>query len=123
MTFLKESDMLGPTDEARALQLMQFKACDKMYDAWSAAIERHGRDNTEAVNADSEFSTARTAYETTVTQLEQLLGTDAHCNYVDSDLWSLFSDCYKSDNNFRPRMQMTRVEVQAWLDQRRAVPA
>jgi hypothetical protein len=118
MDFLQESDMSGPSDEARALQLQQYKATDAFYEVWSAVERRHGPNSLDTIRADPEYVAARTAYESTVTQLSQLLGSDAHCNHVDCDLWSLFSDCYKSDNNCRPRMHMTRAAVQAYFGHR-----
>lgn len=65
----------------------------------------------------------RTAYATLVGIAKSVLGPEAHCNDVDPDLWQAFSDCYKSDNGFRPRSWMTAAEVEAYFARREVVEA
>lgn len=107
--------MPGPSDEARALQLQQCQAREALYDAWNDAYAKTDYKDSEAAHQDAAYVAAKAAYEATVTALEALLGPDAHCNAVDTDLWSLFSDCYKDDAGFRPRFHQTRTQVQEYL--------
>lgn len=65
----------------------------------------------------------RTQYATLVGIAKSVLGPEAHCNDVDPDLWQAFSDCYKSDNGFRPRFWNTAAEVEAWFADREAAAA
>ncbi|MFP5446867.1 hypothetical protein C8C94_5057 [Acidovorax sp. 94] len=58
---------------------------------------------------------AMNAYATTVDQLVTLLGHAAHCCSVDIDLWTRYSDLFKSIEGSRPRHHVTRDEVQEWL--------
>jgi hypothetical protein len=58
---------------------------------------------------------AKAEYEKTVEVLVKLLGTEAHCNHVDQDKWSNFSDWHKSVTEFRPRRHYTVDEVNAWM--------
>ncbi|MDD5650635.1 MAG: C39 family peptidase [Candidatus Nanoarchaeia archaeon] len=44
---------------------------------------------------------------------------NAICSKVDPETWSIFSDIYKDENGFRPRMPLTCKEVNEWLDKRR----
>ena len=37
----------------------------------------------------------------------------------DPDLYEVFHNCYKSDNGFRPRHELTIAEMKSWLDSRR----
>lgn len=117
--YLQEHHMPGPTDAARALQLKQYIAADAMYEAWNNARAKHNYANDAAVNSEPEYVAGKAAYEATVTELAALLGPDAHCNFVDCDLWSMFSDCYKDENGFRPRFHKTRQDVQAYFDRLR----
>jgi hypothetical protein len=65
----------------------------------------------------------RERYATLVGIAKSVLGPEAHCNDVDPDLFSAFSDCYKSDNGIRPRFWMTVAEVEAWFARRDAAEA
>lgn len=110
--------MPGPTDEARALQLKQCELYDAMYDVLNAVRQRIGYEAPfEQAAQDPSFVAAKAAYDASVVELQALLGENAHCNEVDTDLWSSFSDCYKSEHNFRPRGQhWTRAQVLKWFD-------
>jgi hypothetical protein len=110
--------MVGPSDAARALQLKQWKAHDAMYEALDAAYARTGYKDRELAHKDVQYLAAFEAYNKTVAELEALLGPTACCSKVDSDLWSLFSDCYKSDTGVRPRHLVTRLNVEAYLKKR-----
>lgn len=105
------SNFPGPTDEARRIQLRQ---------AWAfeAICDIHCYPEIYATPADMEaaLATANAAYDATVAELEALLGPDAHCSEVDSELFSSYSDCFKSENDFRPRGHTTRAEVKAWFE-------
>lgn len=109
------SDMPGPTDEARALQLKQYAVYDRIGTVWDTLASQLGRDNHEAIRMYPEYLQVLADYDASVAELEALLGPDAHCNHVDSELWSLFSDCYKSEAGFRPRMHVTRAQAQAYF--------
>jgi hypothetical protein len=76
----------------------------------------HGDIDSEASRADPACLEAKNRYEASVAALKALLGPDAHCNSVDADLWSFYSDCYKSENGFRPRAHVTCTEATAYLD-------
>ncbi len=113
------SAQVAQAEQAEALQQKQFAAREAMYDAWNDAVARFEYKDYDAAAKDPEHLKAKAAYEATVAELEALLGPNAHCNAVDCDLWSLFSDCYKDDAGFRPRFHQTRAEVQAYLAQPR----
>lgn len=119
MTILDLTDMPGPSDAARALQLAQYAAHDAMYDAWNEAHAK-ANFNYEAANQDAAYRARVQDYEKTVADLEALLGPDAHCNEVDTDLWSSFSDCFKDEAGFRPRFHQTRLQVQQYFARRSA---
>lgn len=114
--YLNEQHMPGPSDEARALQYKQYQACDAMYDAWNKARAKYNYANEAPVDSDPEYAASKAAYEATVNELVALLGPEAGCHLVDSDLWSSFSDCYKDEAGFRPRFHKTRQEVQNYFD-------
>lgn len=57
-------------------------------------------------------------YDALCDQLEKILGTEAHCNEVDPDLFGFYSDLYKDDHGFRPLHHITRAEVKQWLARR-----
>lgn len=118
---LKLSDFPGPTDQARELQSRQYDLLRAMYDAWNDAYAAQSVKDYGAARQDPVYQQARAAYDASVSELTALLGEDAHCNNVDCDLFSLYSDLYKDDAGFRPRHHITRAQVQAWLD-RRAEP-
>lgn len=106
----------GPSEEAKRLQLDQYLKCDAMYDAWNDALKEVGHDKRDAAGQNPAYIAAKKAYDDTVVALQALLGPEAHCNHVDADLWSLYSDCYKDKNNIRPRWHHTRQQVIEWLD-------
>lgn len=102
---LQTEHMPGPTDEARVIQLLQ----------WNRRTSFYGALN-KFEGSSPEVSQARVAYEETVVQLEALLGSGAHCNTVDCDLWSMFSDYYKDVVGCRPHgVPFTRSEVLTWI--------
>lgn len=108
----KVEDMPGPSDEAKALQRQQLIACEAMYDALNEVRAESPGISYEDAYTHPKYLEKKAAYEGTVTALQTLLGDQAHCNYVDSNLWSTFSDCFKSDNGIRPRgMHYTRDAV------------
>ena len=49
--------------------------------------------------------------------------TAKHCNEANPELFSEFSDCYKSDHGVRPRFFITEEGVRAWFDRRAGVCA
>lgn len=103
--------MPGP-DEARELQLKQCAAYDALMEAFSAA------GGVEKSFAAPEVIAARQDYEATVRALVRLLGPTAHCNAVDCDAWSMYSDCFKSEVGFRPQGHVTLDEVLRWFEAR-----
>lgn len=117
---LKVEDMLGPTDEARELQYKQYLASkvrsEVGHKVWRIARDNRTRNIDEAVASHPAVIAANDAYEATAQALMRLLGEDAHCNFVDRDLWSSFSDCYKEQSGFRPRFCQTREQVQDYFD-------
>lgn len=105
---LKVEDMPGPTPEAQALQLKQWTTLDEFYAARARQPFGQKENGPEA-------TVAMEQYDATVVALVSMLGPDAHCSQVDSELWSTFSDVYKSHNSFRPRGYFTLTEVKDWL--------
>lgn len=120
LDYLKLEDMPGPTDEARRLQHQQYGASDALYDALNAALARSDNPDRQAAYAaareDATFKARLADYEATVSALQALLGPQAHCCEVDSDLWSTYSDCYKSEHGIRPRFHRTPQQVREYLD-------
>lgn len=114
--FTTEDMMPGPTPEAKALQHAQWVVLERYYDAHGDARKRFPAMAHEDIGKVPEVVAAREAYDATVTNLAALLGADAHCNFVDSELWSFFSDFYKDTNGFRPRYHLNRTEVKAWIE-------
>ena len=102
--------MPGPTDEARLLQQQQCIAYDRMY----GAMNYESKPGTNDYGPKTEI--AKAAYEETVSALVALLGEDAHCSEVDTDLFSAYSDFYKSDAGFRPRHHATRADVKNYFN-------
>lgn len=117
---VRTEDRPEQSAQALALREKQDAAREAMYDAWNAAVARFNYQGYNAAAKEPEVLKAQAAYDATVGELEALLGPDAHCNAVDCDLWSLFSDCYKNDTGFRPRFHQTRAQVQAYLAKPRA---
>lgn len=58
---------------------------------------------------------AQGIYAETVKKLTELLGEDAHCSQVDSEMFNSFSDIFKDETNSRPRFHVTRQDAEAWL--------
>lgn len=104
----KIDDMPGPSPEAKVLQHAQMTA----YNAWCTARNAARIANRET---STEAEMARKAYDETVVQLVALLGAEAQCHEVDSELFSEFSDFYKDVVGCRPRFPITRKEVQNWI--------
>lgn len=105
--------MPGPTPEAKALQLKQSNLLDAFYEARARqpdSIKDNGPEATQAL----------AAYEASVAELAALLGPDAPCHTVDTDLWSLFSDLHKDEVGVRPKSAYTVSEVKAWIDRHSA---
>ena len=94
--------MHGPTVEARVLQLEQ---CH-LLDFWIEALHAKDPGRIEAT---------RSKYDENVQSLLTHLGQDAPCNFVDSDLWSNYSDLFKSLNGYRPKVHLNQAEVQRWF--------
>lgn len=96
---------------ADQLKEAQNQAYDAMYAAWNKAMAQFEFKDYEKAQKDPEYIEACQTYANTVTALEAALGPDAHCNAVDTNLWSLYSDFYKSEMGFRPKHHATRQEV------------
>jgi hypothetical protein len=107
--------MRGPTEEAKPLQLAQYQAYDAFYDAWNVAAKAGAVDSNHLPTT-VEFDGAWEYYKETVFKLLDHLGEQAHCAYVDTMLWSSFSDIYKDIVTCRPSgLEFTRGEVLEWL--------
>jgi hypothetical protein len=109
----KLDDFPGPTPEARAAQLRQGLARDAYYDSFHQDGVRNDWNHPSVV-------AARGNYEATVAELLTLLGPDADCHLVDTDLWSAFSDAHKDDVGFRPRSPRSRPAVLRWFENLKA---
>ena len=46
-------------------------------------------------------------------------GEDKTPAYEDMDTFEVYHNCYKSDNGFRPRGEVTLAEMKKWLNDRR----
>jgi hypothetical protein len=46
--------------------------------------------------------------------------SEPHCSETNMELFSFFSDCYKSYNGIRPRFFITETEVNEWFARREA---
>lgn len=103
--------MPGPTPEAKALQLKQCNLRDAFYEA-------RARQPDSVKDNGPEAKQALAAYEASVSELAALLGPDAPCYAVDTDLWSLFSDLHKDEVGVRPRNRYTVAEVKEWIERR-----
>lgn len=118
-TSLTLDDMLGPSLEAKQLQLRQFELTDSLYDTLDALNEENAHTpgwTVQSAYKHPSFVQKRELLDANVKALEALLGPDAACSQVDSNLWSLYSDLYKDRMGFRPRGPQTRKEVLDWLD-------
>lgn len=106
---LTQSDMPGPSPEAKAAQFAQWQLREAYYEARRAAPAGEA-------HQDPAVQQALSAYDASVDALEALMGPDAHCSQVDCELWGEFSDFYKDEVGFRPRgMHFTRQSVLAWI--------
>jgi hypothetical protein len=114
------SDMPGPTVEAQHIQLAQDAAVVAVYDAINAAYVAHPELSPKEVRQLPEVVAANKIYNDTINQLVELLGGNAPCSQVDTDLWETFSDCYKEDAGIRPSPGYTRADVLAYFAHRKA---
>lgn len=96
------------TAQVRAEQQQQVVLCDQMY----GVLNRLGFD---ALKTHPEAIAVVQAYDASVAGLVALLGAEAGCHEVDTDLWSSYSDFYKENVGFRPRHHITRADVQAYF--------
>lgn len=104
MVFLTVGQMYGPTPEAKAAQHRQMVLLDAYYDVANA----FKFENAPAV------AIARNAYKESVRVLEGILGPEAHCNFVDCELWQEYSDMHKYTVGFRPGGHLTRKQTLDW---------
>jgi hypothetical protein len=89
----------------------------------ATAFEMHSN-RFPGFDAPEEALTAwRETYATLVGIAKSVLGPEAHCNDVDPDLWSAYSDCYKDDAGFRPRGWTTAEEVERYFARLKAAEA
>jgi hypothetical protein len=115
--YLKESDMPGPTSEARLLQIKQHLARDTMYRTLNDVREKHPHLTNQDARRQPRFQAAKQAYDHTVDQLLVLLGPSVPCFMVDLDQWLEYSDWYKSAYGCRPfGARITRDEIQQQFD-------
>lgn len=89
--------------EVQHLQQTQLAASERITDLSSRGANEAQHDEALA------------AYAKTVEQLVELLGPEAHCSRVDADLWSQYSDLFKSVEGLRPPHHVTREQAKAWL--------
>jgi len=106
MPYLKMEQMPGPTPEAKAAQYRQLELLEAFYAAYNV-----NHDLTEPAVVE-----AREAYDESVKVLVEMLGPDAQCGQVDTELIQSYSDAYKGTYNFRPRGYITRPEVLEWFE-------
>lgn len=111
--------------EVQALQVAQSEAADAYYEAlndvsaelYKAEPLMDAFKRASRVQMHERVSNALNAYRKTVDQLIELLGKDAHCNYVDSILYTEYMDLHKSREGFRNRGHLTREACGAYLQQ------
>lgn len=83
---------------------------DQLREAQWALMDRLYGDNAQ------DKAAANVAYDANVERARALgLLDTAHCNSVDPDKFNLYSDCFKSENGFRPRFHVTRADVETFL--------
>jgi hypothetical protein len=110
--YLKESEMPGPSDEAKALQFTQHAARDAMYQALNAVREANPGFSNQDARQHPRYLAAKQTYDRTVEQLVALLGPGVQCFMVDTDLWQEYLDWYKDEYGRRPfGARITRDEV------------
>jgi hypothetical protein len=115
--YLKESDMPGPSDDAKALQFNQHVARDAMYRALNDVREDNPGFTNQEAREHPLYLAAKQAYDRTVEQLLTLLGPDVQCFMVDTDLWQEYSDWFKDAYGHRPfGARITRDEVRQQFD-------
>jgi len=109
---LTESDMPGPSDAAKALQLKQRFAREAMYRARNDVRGENPGFSYEAVHQHPRCQATQQAYDSTVDELTALLGHDVQCFLVDIDLWLDYSDWFKDCCGCRPfGSRITREEI------------
>jgi hypothetical protein len=107
-----ESDMPGPSDAAKALQLKQRLAREAMYQARNDVRGDNPGFSYEDVHQHPRCQAAQQAYDSTVDELMTLLGHDVQCFLVDIDLWLEYSDWFKDSCGCRPfGARITREEI------------
>lgn len=109
--------------EFEALHARQEKARDDFYSALCVAYKPTPRISREEAWAAPDVVRAHQEYDATVVALTTLLGEDAYCNFADIDLFSEFSDFYKSVEGFRPRHHVTRQSCKDYMAQERNLNA
>jgi hypothetical protein len=110
--YLKESEMPGPSGEAKALQFKQHAARDAMYQALNVVRQDKPGLTDQDARQHPRYQAAKQAYDRTVEQLIALLGRDVQCFMVDTDLWQEYSDSYKDEYGCRPfGARITRDEI------------
>lgn len=102
--------MPGP-DNARELQLQQCRTAEKIFSTVLHLQETKPGLTTPQAYASPEVVAIQKEYDQTVADLEALLGPEAHCNAVDCERWSTYSDWFKCEHGFRPRMHVTRADA------------
>lgn len=107
--------MPGPTDQARALQFEQTSLVERLYAAWHGLHSSLTLEQSRSIPAVVE---AQAAYNANVEALLALLGPNAMCHQVDSDLWECFHNVYKDDVGSRPYGAWPVHEVKAYLERR-----
>jgi hypothetical protein len=65
---------------------------------------------------DAERAKLNEEYDAIVALLVETLGENTHCNKIDFEMWSLFSDLYKDRTGCRPGVNWTYARTKAWLD-------
>lgn len=114
-------DVRNVPEEAAPLRELQNQAHKNFYDVLNKP-ELSKLDH-EALFSHPDVVVVRDAYDETVAKLLALLGSDAHCAYVDSDKWNMFSDYYKDRVNCRPHGHYTLAQVDEWIERQRAYDA
>lgn len=103
--------------EVKAMQIQQEAAREKLGDS----IDRHS--STPEWQRQPEVIACQRAYDHTVERLVQMLGEDAHCNLVDIELYSSFSDLHSSRRGCRPRHFVNRMDCRAYIENESCNPS
>lgn len=96
--------------EVIQMQKQQEQARDSLGDA----IDRHS--SMTEWQRHPEVIACQRAYDDTVERLVQMLGENAHCNLVDIELYSSFSDLHSSRRGCRPRQFVNRMDCRAYIE-------